>query len=76
MASKKLKKAIMAGLAGYAGAKMLGSKTSTANVKTEGGDKCKSATSLKKQNQHKTFSFSGGKNLNLKAVLARKRKRF
>jgi len=42
MASKKLKKAIMAGLAGYAGAKMLGQKKEMAEyLKTEGGDKAK-----------------------------------
>src|SRR5210317_1986091 len=42
MASKKLKKLLAAGLAGYAGAKMLGQKKQMAEyLKTEGGDKSK-----------------------------------
>jgi len=42
MASKKLKKLLAAGLAGYAGAKMLGQKKEMdAYLKTEGGDKSK-----------------------------------
>ena len=42
MASKKLKKFLAAGLAGYAGAKMLGQKKQMKEyLKTEGGDKSK-----------------------------------
>jgi len=42
MASKKLKKAIVAGIAGAVGAKMLGQKSQMAEyLKTEGGDKAK-----------------------------------
>ena len=42
MASKKLKKFLAAGLAGYAGAKMLGQKKEMKEyLKTEGGDKSK-----------------------------------
>ena len=42
MASKKIKKLLAAGLAGYAGAKMLGQKKEMAEyLKTEGGDKSK-----------------------------------
>jgi len=42
MASKKLKKLLAAGLAGYAGAKMLGQKKEMKEyLKTEGGDKSK-----------------------------------
>ena len=57
MASKKLKKAIMAGIAGYAGSKMLGQKKQMAEyLKTEGGDKAKVNYITKKPTQK--FSFS------------------
>ena len=62
MASKKLKKAIMAGLAGYAGAKMLGSKTSAANVDSGRGGNSASAFSRAKANSsYKDSVMSGGK---------------
>ncbi len=62
MASKKLKKAIMAGLAGYAGAKLLGSKTSAANVDSGRGGKSASAMSRTRANSsYKDSIMSGGK---------------
>jgi hypothetical protein len=62
MASKKLKKAIMAGLAGYAGAKMLGQKKEMAEyLKTEGGDKAKVNYITKKAKPTQKFSFSSDK---------------
>ncbi len=62
MASKKLKKAIMAGLAGYAGAKMLGQKKEMAEyLKTEGGDKAKVNYITKKAKPTQKFSFSADK---------------
>ena len=62
MASKKLKKAIMAGLAGYAGAKMLGQKKEMAvNLKTEGGDKAKENYITKKAKTTQKFRFSSDK---------------
>ena len=62
MASKKLKKAIMAGLAGYAGAKMLGQKKEMAEyLKTEGGDKAKVNYNTKKAKPTQKFSFSADK---------------
>ncbi len=62
MASKKLKKAIMAGLAGYAGAKLLGSKTSTANVNSGKGGTSSSAFSRAKANSsYKDSIMKGGK---------------
>jgi hypothetical protein len=61
MASKKLKKAIMAGLAGYAGAKMLGQKKEMAEyLKTEGGDKAK-VNYITKKSKPQKFSFSADK---------------
>ena len=61
MASKKLKKAIMAGLAGYAGAKMLGQKKEMAEyLKTEGGDKAK-VNYITKKSKPQKFSFSSDK---------------
>ena len=60
MASKKLKKAILAGLAGYAGAKMLGSKTSAANVDSGRGGDSASAFSRTKSS-YKDSIMSGGK---------------
>jgi hypothetical protein len=62
MASKKLKKAIMAGLAGYAGAKLMGSKTSTANVDSGRSGTSASAFSRAKSNSsYKDSIMSGGK---------------
>jgi len=62
MASKKLKKAIMAGLAGYAGAKLLGSKTSAANVDSGRDGTSASAFSRAKSNtSYKDSIMSGGK---------------
>jgi|9_EtaG_2_1085328.scaffolds.fasta_scaffold30170_2 hypothetical protein len=62
MASKKLKKAIMAGLAGYAGAKLLGSKTSAANVDSGRGGKSASAMARTRANSsYKDSIMSGGK---------------
>ncbi len=62
MASKKLKKAIMAGIAGYAGAKALGQKKEMAEyLKTEGGDKAKVNYITKKSKPTQKFSFSADK---------------
>ena len=62
MASKKLKKAIMAGLAGYVGSKMLGSKTSAANVNSGKGGTSASAFSRAKANSsYKDSIMKGGK---------------
>lgn len=62
MASKKLKKAIMAGLAGYVGAKMLGSKTSAANVDSGRGGKSASAMARSRANSsYKDSIMSGGR---------------
>ena len=62
MASKKLKKAIMAGLAGYVGSKMLGSNTSAANVNSGKGGTSASAFSRAKANSsYKDSIMKGGK---------------
>ena len=56
MASKKLKKFLAAGLAGYAGAKMLGQKKQMSEyLKTEGGDKSVMSGVAKKAKKQSMF---------------------